>query len=273
MTCSFLKRWLHVAIVLTVLSVGLPAQDLVMTLRPNQSELARALRSGTRLEQQRAAMMSLRMNVRDVGSELASALVDALVRENSFIEEHQSNPAKRGEALSVDAPLLQHDLAASVIRFEDTRAIPALAGALGTGMAVVEALVAFGELALPEVSGVAGDTSSAASMATDALIALRHLAESERDRASSGRSRAAAKDVAKVWLDHPKPHPSLLLRAIDVGIASGDAGVRARIRRIADDPNELIRRGVADERTLDRLRERARAQLRGEAALPRRKGT
>ena len=65
----------------------------------------------------------------------------------------------------------------------DLKAIPALAGALGTGMRVVRALTAFGDAAALAVLQIVRSPASSKEAVDDGLVALRLMVEArERDR-------------------------------------------------------------------------------------------
>jgi hypothetical protein len=235
----------------------------------DQALVAQRLASGTPEQQSEAAALVQRLRTEVIRPELRSALINALTRANSAAAE-RDRAARRGEALT---PLYDGEyrskLLRSIVKLKAPAAIPALAGALGTGGLAFNALADFGDVAAAAVLAAAKSQQSSTAMVHDALIALRFMVESG-GKPLSVMNRNAVYQVAMTRLDDKQQDVTLLWQAIDLASAFPDATIRGKVRTLADDAAALTGRNI-DASLHAQTRKRAADRAAGVPALPRRK--
>ena len=130
------------------------------------------------------------------------------------------------------------------------RAIPALVGALDSGEMAQQAVTAFGEQALDPLL-IAWERRPTTPQPRRVIVglgllaAVAHLAVNE-ELDDIGRERVIA--VARDVLAMPNDHRWFLSRAIDLAVSLADPALVAQVEAIAQDPQELHRRGISPDR-------------------------
>lgn len=203
-----------------------------------------------------------------MGPEKASpALREALI--SAFLEEGRGYAAyRRGEAPQPDLSAVG-TLAIVVGEFTDLRALPAFENALGLGPAIARGLAAFGEPAVPSLLEAAR-TGERSSIITDALLALRLIAEGKGQVPLSPSSREALIAVARARIEPKQASFVFLVRAIDIAVVLDDPGLIDTVEQMAADPTEVeVRLESPSSRAVEMTVERAQERLRGEPPLPR----
>jgi len=203
-----------------------------------------------------------------------SAAVDAaLVRELGRLNEarrQRREDDRAGNPLVGDFPAEYYRDVIELVS-ESTRptTIPALAGALGTGRMVDDALAKFGAQAVPPVleiarstvgtitEGHAGDTPP--EIVGDALTTLSLILQSP---GVPEPSRAAIATVARERLSGLQ-HPSVVIAACRLAIATRDPALRQRVAELAEDGAQVTAFGISDASRAQQVRLVARQALAG----------
>ncbi len=152
------------------------------------------------------------------------------------------------------------DVTELVVALRDRRAIPALAGAMQTGMMVMRALAAFGEVAAPTVLAVAASRDSPDGAVGAGLWTLKLIVEGADARPLSTTTLQQVRGVARQRLSGEQGVLTLF-SAIELAAALGDADLRGLVERLASDGNEAVARGVTDPELVEQLQRRATAAL------------
>lgn len=236
----------------------------------DQGQLVEQLR-----HEDRAARFSATQRVLDMGPDHASpplreALITALADEGD-----RYTAWRRGDAPRPAYPEMIARMAWVAAHWEDVRAIEPLARALGTGSGAIWGLARFGEPAVEATIEAARTREGLGSTAivTDALLALRFLAEGVGRTPLSASSRERIMAVARERLEPKQPHASILRRAIDLAVVLDDPELRRLVEAMAADPGEVESRlEHAEPDHIERTRERAAQRLGGEPPLPRWEG-
>jgi hypothetical protein len=258
---SLLLAFLPIATVLLTTTVG---------AQMDQHAIAQQLLRGDVAERGRALGQTWGFEPQMIGAELRAALITLLERNNRIVAE----AAKRKEPLArFEDPEFVAHVAHAVSQLEDPQAIPALAGALGTGSTlVVDALADFGERAAPAVLGVVTSPGSRISAVHGGLITLRFIVE----RASrSPLSAATLEQIRRTAEQHLTiqgqfARTGVTLRwAIDLAVALKDPGLRGIVEALASDPNEVIAKGVTDPQLIEQTQKWAAERLAGVPPQPR----
>jgi hypothetical protein len=203
--------------------------------------------------------------------ELRLALIAALEREGQrLVARYRAR--RGGEALPpLEDPEFIGAVSRAVARLRDPRAIPALAGALGTGFTVIDALAAFGELAAPAVLAVVTSPESMPDAVNHGLITLRFMVEAAETRPLSADTWAQIRGAAAQRLATGAGlYLTTLWRAIDLAVVLKDPALRRTVESLASDRHALVARGVTDPEDIDRTQKRAADRLAGIPPLPRR---
>lgn len=239
-------------------SIGEAQQD--------QRELSRQLLEGNRVERSRALETVSGLSRLQVSPELRGALITLLARNNRIV----ADAAARNQALATfEDPEFVTRVAHVVSQLDHPQAIPALAGALGTGSTLVpDALADFGEPAVPAVLAVVTSPTSHYSAVDDGLIALRFMVEGAGPKPLSKRSLDQIRAAARERLTGTE-YFTTLWRAIDLAVVLNDAGLRHIVQSLASDTGEVIARGVTDAALITKTQERAAQRLTGGRSLPR----
>jgi hypothetical protein len=198
----------------------------------DQNQLIERLRHGDRDARAHVTAAVLDMGPRHAGPHLREALISALAD-----EAERDAASYRGEAHAETVA----QMAWVVAQFEDPGAVDALVGALGTGAGAIWGLATLGEPAVRATVEAARTREGRGSSAivTDALLALRFLAEGVGHVPLSPSSREQIIAVARERLEPKQPYVSVLNRAIDLAIVLDDPGLRATVEAIAVDPAEV----------------------------------
>jgi hypothetical protein len=256
--------------------VGLVAAVLLaMVLSPtsvraqvDQLALAAKLRRGTVVERSRAVEAARVLGGHRMGPELRTALIEALERENR-VHVRRYQAGRRGETLGpLDDPEFILRVSRVVADLQDPRAIPALAGALGTGSTVTEALVAFGEQAVPAVLAVVTSRNSMHYTVDEGLVMLRFLVEGAGPLPLSAETLERVRRAAEQRLTG-KQYFTTLWDAIDLATALKDPGLRRVVESLASDSSAILARGIEDPELIQETQRLAADRLAGVAPEPR----
>jgi hypothetical protein len=220
-------------------------------------------------ERSRALGVAESIGPEHVSPELRAALIALLEKENRIVAEARRR--KMGVA-TLENPEFIARVAHVVSQLEDPQAIPALAGALGSGSTLVsDALADFGEQAAPAVLGVVTSPESPYSVVDQGLITLRFMVEGAGTHPLSAGTREEIRRVAEHYLTTPERPPSVgvtLRWAIDLAVVLKDPGLRRIVEALASDPNEVIARGVTDPQLIATTQKLAADRLAGVPAAP-----
>lgn len=208
----------------------------------DQAALSKQLSRGSTAERESAFEQAFRIPPSQRQDVLWQALIQELVRLNQEL-------AQRRLARSVGAEMTPAPgmgeyyglVLQAVIQCQCSRAIDALAGALGSGRGVINALVALGDEAVPAV--VSQARAGGVRQASDALIALGEFLAGRIG--ISAESKRAIAWAAEERL-HGIQHPLVLNHAMRVAAATGKPELRAIIRGIARSEHEVVMRGISD---------------------------
>ncbi len=257
-------RWMSrsaVAVLLVCFAGG------VAEAQVDQDQLIERLRHGDRDARARAAQAVLEMGPRNAAPPLRKAMISTLV------DEVERDAAwRRGEAHGAENAETVAQMAWVVAQFEDPRAVEALVGALGTGAGAIWGLATLGDPAVGATVAAARTREGRGStdIITDALLALRFLAEGVGRVPLSPSSREQVTAVARERLEPKQPYVSILRRAIDLAVVLDDPGLRAIVAAIAADPAEVEARVEnPSKRGVEWVREAAVERLSGVPPLPR----
>jgi len=203
-----------------------------------------------------------------MGADLRAALIEALDSANQ-VQATRSKAPRHGEKLQdLYDPEFQVKVARTLARLKDPRTIPVLAGALGTGGVVTDALADFGERAVPDVRRVVVSPESDTWLVNDGLEALRFMVEAGN---ISAKARKEIRSAAKMRLLSNKQNVTTLWWAIDLGAALNDPELKQIIRSPASDRKAIVARGLIDPYEIDKTQRRALDRLAGVAAFPRKR--
>jgi hypothetical protein len=232
---------------------------------PDQRDVARQLLAED-VGARRAAFDAARtIGAEAAGPELRAALIALLQRENRLV----ADVTRRGEIVAeYEDPEFIAALARLVAELKDPAAIPALSEAVDGGLPVVRALAGFGELALPAVLKVATAAEGHYTVVDHALLTLRFIVDAGRSRPLSARAREAIGRVARRHLTE-RSYFTTLWRAIDLAAALEDPELMAIVSTLAQEPKEVVARGVTDPDLVARTQQLARDRLAGLPPLPR----
>lgn len=224
-----------------------------------QQAVAQRLLSDSRQEQIDALAIARGIAPGETGDALRAALIEVLARETAT-RLKRDQAALRGEMLEPIANDFYAGVTESVVALKDTRAIPALSGALGTGLMVIRALAEHGEAAAPTVLAVVSDVKSLPPRVGNGLITLRLMLEgSSRKPLTAGtidQMRTAARDRLT-----GRQAVTTLTCALELAAALGDPGLWPIMESLATDQREVRARGVQDLNLVEQLQERAAAAL------------
>lgn len=249
--------------VLLVGGVVAPAESQV-----SQEEIARQVLSADRTEQFRGLRQVESIEPPDIGRPLREAMILALERENAAHLE-QSEAIRRGVTYE-ESDDFHPQVTLAVIALRDLQTIPALGGALGTGTMAPRALAEFGEAAVATLLQVVTSHQSQSGVVNGGLIALRFMVERGAVEPLSAASLQQIRAATQHHLTRPQSGIGASLRwAIDLAIALDDPELRAIVESIANDPNEIIARGLEAPHLIEQTRKRAADRLAGLPPLPR----
>ncbi|MGH7528753.1 MAG: hypothetical protein ACREMN_00060 [Gemmatimonadales bacterium] len=247
-------------LVTTLLACGVTS----LGAQVSQQVLAQQLLGSNRAERDRALAQVQAIGPQNIGAQLREALITLLDRSNRIVLEAE----KRQQALDnyEDPEFIAH-LAHVVSQLEDPRAIPALAGALGSGSTLVtDALADFGEPAVPDVVRVVTSPDSPYSAVDEGLLALRFMVEGRGGRLSA-RTLDRIRDAAKQRLTG-KQSFTTVWQAIDLAVALRDAELRRIVESLAADGDAVAALGIDNPEIIELTRQRAAGRLAGGRMLP-----
>lgn len=215
----------------------------------DQHALAQQVRGGNREDQSRAVWSALTLGPQATGPELRAALIALLERNNGILDEAADR--KVAVATLVDPEFVAH-VAHVVSQLEDPQAIPALAGALGSGSTLVpDALADFGERAAGAVLRVVTDPATRRREAVaDGLLSLRFMVEGGAARPLSAGTLDEIRRAAKQRLTGKQYAPTLW-KAIDLAVVLGDPELRRIVESIAADTSEIVARGITHSGSIE----------------------
>ncbi len=245
-------------------SVFIPASASAQ-LRPltdeEQERFAQVLTNGTRAEQAPVVHRLYTGGARQSGTELRTALIEALDREIAYVaaQRDKNQPRDRAEMFE--------RLSSIVASFGDARAIPVLARAATSSIAAASGLAEFGEPAVSPLLETI-EQQSDITLVWMPMVAFRFLVEGAGSAPLSTQSRDKIRDVAKRFLDAPAGNASVLTTAIDLAIALNDPELRASVERIAANKSEVEARGFATPNDIARIQKHAAERTAGKPAVP-----
>lgn len=248
------------ALLLTMLwtTIGDAQQD--------QRAVARQLLQGSRVERSRALETAKSIGRTAMDADLRAALITVLERNNRTV----AQALARKEPVSMfEDPEFVSQVAHVVSELGDPQAIPALAGALGTGSTLVrDALADFGERAAPAVLAVVSSPESHYSAVDEGLIALRFMVEGV---GPSPLSAATLNQVRRATRERltGNEYFTTLWRAIDLAVALNDPSLRQIVQSLASDATEVSARGVTNPDLMTKTQQWATERLAGGASNPR----
>ncbi len=169
---------------------------------------------------------------------------------------YRVNVTAAGEALSeYHASLIQ--VAKSSNR--DAMIAP-LAGAIASGNMAIQAVIRFGDRALPEIFRIARERQEPDPFKTAGAIRALQLMKEERGMALPPSALASIVDIVRERLTG-KQHPAVITAAFGLAVATGDASLRARVQRLADSRDELRGMSVSDDASAKQVQGAARRAL------------
>ena len=231
----------------------------------DQHALAHQLVHGDRAERSRAFEQARSLGPANTSAELRAALITLLDKNNRIV----LDAAERKQPVAnLEDPEFIAAVAHVVSGLEDVRAIPALAGALGTsGSTLVrDALADFGEPASADVLRIV--TSSGSHYAVEeGLMELRSMVEGHGARPLSPATLDQVRRAAKQRLTG-KQYFTTVWYAIDLAGALNDAELKRILDSLAADRDAVAARGITDADLIRRTQERAAQRLAGTPASP-----
>ena len=236
----------------------------------DQRALTQQLVGESRAERAQALATAEVLGPASTGPELRRALMSALEQE-SRLQVERDRAARRGEILQeLEDPELIGTAARVVAELRDPNAIPALASALGSGFAVIRALVEFGEQAAPAVLAAVMSPQSMHDAINHGLITLRFMVEGAETHPLSPATLAQIRSAAEQHLRTGKVLAiTTLWWAIDLASVLKDARLRRTLESLSINSNEIVARGVEDPELIERTQQRAAERLAGIPPLPR----
>lgn len=234
---------------------------------PTQEETAQALAGDDRQKQLVALRAAGNIPAENIGVELRGALISALAQENARVESRMETADGSGlPASTPDDSGFYAGVVASVVRLRDVEAIPALAGALGTGMMVIRALVEFGEIAVPAVLAVAESQESRIAEVDDSLRTLRLMVDAQANHPLQVETLQRIRDVAAQRLSG-RQFATTLWNASELAASLGDSVLLQTVEGFARSKPAIIERGISDPDLVAQVQARAAAAAaRGRAA-------
>lgn len=254
----------HVVLVVAVLALTLATATVQAQV--DQRALAQRIVGTNPTDQDNAVAQVLALGPQNAGPELRAALITLLDRNNRLVIQ----AVKRDEAVEtlVNPEFVAH-VAHVVSQLEDPNAIPALAGALGTGSTLVrDALADFGERAAADVLRVVTALARSDDAVNDGLTTLRFMVEGARTRPLSAGTLDAIRRAAKQRLTG-KQYFTTVWQAIDLAVTLQDAELRRTVQSLATDRNEVVARGIEEPDLIELTQKRAAGRLAGGPPLPR----
>jgi hypothetical protein len=251
-----------------LLATALSAHDASSQVARSEEAIARQLLLDNREQKMEALIRLQRLGTEPRSPELRSALIRTLGEENS-LRRHRRKAIQRGEQVEPLTDDVYGSTAQAVVAMRDPAAIPALAGAVGSGLMVIRALVDFGEPAARAVLEVVDSPGASPQDVDGALLALRMMLENAGTRPLASET---VREIHRAALQrlHGEQSAVVLRRAIDLALVLEDPEARRIVGILASDPNEVMARGITDPDLIARTQEHAAQRLSGVPPLPRR---
>jgi hypothetical protein len=249
-----------------VLRVTVLLAVLMLTTRINaqvdQGQLAERLLSEDAAERRNALTAVSAIEADNMSVELREALITALERENDIASERYE-AGRRGETLEpLEDPEAYLAFVPLVTRLRTPEAIPALVGALRTGLMSAQALAEFGEQAVPAVLNVVRSPENRSpAQVRNAVTALRYMIEDPTTVLTLGTLEEIRRVTGQLLTG--EQNLTVLERAIDLAVVLGDPSLRQIVESIASDRNQLVARGIEEPERIERIQQRAAEGLRG----------
>jgi hypothetical protein len=223
-----------------------------------QHALAQQVLSGNVADQSRAVWAAMALGSQATGP-LRAALITLLERNNRILDE----AAKRKVTLDrlIDPEFVAH-VAHAVSQLEDPQAIPALAGALGSGSTLVrDALADFGERAAGAVVRVVTNPETRDHEAVDdGLLSLRFMVEGRGARPLSAGTLDEIRRAAKQRLTG-KQYFTTLWKAIDLAVVLDDSELTRIVESLTTNRGEVAARGIEDPELIQDTQKLAAGRL------------
>lgn len=217
----------------------------------NQGQLATTLGRG-QSEERAAAIFAIRdIPMAARGPLIQSALLQELTRQR---EEHDvraralqaGNPLPprkdHGEYLFAVLDLVAED--------NDPVVIEALVPFIGTGNRVMNAIVAFGDLAVPDVAEFAASVESPQNEVSPALRVLKRMLDRPPRYPLSEQSIRLITELARERLSGTQ-EASVVVSAVDLAVATGASALIQRVEQLARDVGEVRALGIRDPGLID----------------------
>lgn len=253
------------AVLLILAGLAVTSATATVRAQVDQQTLARQILSADRGEQSRALSAAWALGPQNTGPELRAALITLLDRNNRIVAE----AAKRDEVLEnlINPEFVAH-VAHVVSQLQDSQAIPALAGALGSGSTLIrDALADFGEQAAPAVLQVVTSPETPDDEIREGLLTLRFMVEGPGARPLSAGTRDAIRRAAKQRLAG-KQYFTVLGRAIDLAVSLRDPELRRIVEALAANPDSVAARGIDDPELVELVQRQAASRLVGGPSRP-----
>lgn len=238
------------------------AASVSATEAQDTQPLAARLLSDDRDTKYAALQMVGRLAPEDIGDELRTALIRLGERVNNTVAETQ----RSGRFLAdIEDPEYVADVLRQVARIRDPRTIAVLAegGFYGGGNAI-DAILTFGEAAIPALVRVAQSDDHHYDVVSHALVALGAIVEAWQPERLSTTSRNDLIRLVNTRLERKPARFSVTWYAMDLGFALGDSAQAREIERIANDTSELRARGITEPH----IQELTRTRVTAQAAFP-----
>ncbi len=256
-------------VLLTMALLAGALRPAMVQAQTDQSTLAQQLVGGNASERSRALETVRALGPPQISPELRGALIKVLEREDQ-IQAQRYHANLRGETLEpLEDPEFIARASRVVAELRDPQAIPALAGALGTGSPPTRALVDFGEKAVPALLAAVRSPETTHYVVDDALLALRFMVEGAGPRPLSVGSVKEIRDVAKQRLTG-KQYFTTLWEAIDLALTLKDPELRGIVESLASDRKAVVARGIDDPDLIQETQRLAAERLAGVPPKPRR---
>jgi hypothetical protein len=228
--------------------------------------------SGSDREERHEAVEAIRsLGPEKTSRRLRAALIGALEREN-LARVRRSQAQNRGQFVEPpEDPDFYPAVARAVVALRDPLAIPALSGALGSGVLVAKALAEFGEEAAPAVLMVVSSSDDSRHDEIDGgLLTLRLMVEGADRRPLSTPTLGRMREAAERRLTNGTGlNITTLWWALDLAITLKDPSLRQKVERLATDWNAVEATGIKDVELGQQTQKRATDLLAGVAPLPR----
>ena len=231
----------------------------------DQHAIAEQLLQGDFKARSNALEQARVLGPKNTGAELRAALIELLEKNNRTVELSR----QRKQPLSAfENPEFVTHVGHVVSQLGHPDAMPALAGALGTGSTFVrDALADFGDRAAANVLRVVTAPATHPDAVAEGLTTLRFLVEGAGTPRLSTAKRREIRGAAKALLTG-KYHFTTVWQAIDLGVALKDRELRSIVGFLAASRDSVATRGITSVDLIQLTQGRAKRRLSGEPILP-----